>query len=229
MPWPKPEVDYRRFSLRKLGTPEFSHLWMLLYWPIYGLLFAFVERFYPVEHYHVMHCALDDLIPFNEWFLLPYLFWFVYLIGMLVYTFFYDVDGFKRMMRFIMVTYTVTIIVYLLFPTCQNLRPTSFERDNFLTRYVASFYAFDTNTNVCPSIHVIGSLAVMFAAWSCEKLQHPAWKISFGVVAALISISTVFMKQHSVLDVIAALILCMICYPICFRPLSIRKKQKILV
>lgn len=154
-----PSVDYRQFRLRKLNTPEFSHVWLLLFWPVFGLLFSYAERFYPVAHYFEMHCALDDLIPFNEWFLIPYLFWFVYLIGAVAYTFFFDVPGFRRMMRFVMITYSVTLIIYFLFPTCQMLRPEVFPRDNALTRFIAGFYAFDTNTNVCPSLHVIGSLA----------------------------------------------------------------------
>ena len=67
-----------------------AYVWLLLFWPVFGLLFSYAERFYPVAHYFEMHCALDDLIPFNEWFLIPYLFWFVYLIGAVAYTFFFD-------------------------------------------------------------------------------------------------------------------------------------------
>ena len=104
----KPSVDYRQFRFSRLNTPEFSHVWLLLYWPLFGLGFSYVERFYPVAHYIEMHCALDDLIPFNEWFLIPYMFWFVYLIGAVAYTFFFDVPGFRRMMRFVMITYSVT-------------------------------------------------------------------------------------------------------------------------
>ena len=124
----KPSVDYRQFRFSRLNTPEFSHVWLLLYWPIFGLGFSYVERFYPVAHYIEMHCALDDLIPFNEWFLIPYMFWFVYLIGAVAYTFFFDVPGFRRMMRFVMITYSVTLIIYFLFPTCQMLRPEVFPR-----------------------------------------------------------------------------------------------------
>ncbi len=120
----KPSVDYRQFRFSRLNTPEFSHVWLLLYWPLFGLGFSYVERFYPVAHYINMHCALDDLIPFNEWFLIPYLFWFVYLIGAVAYTFFFDVPGFRRMMRFVMITYSVTLIIYFLFPPvrCSGLR-----------------------------------------------------------------------------------------------------------
>lgn len=211
-----PEVHYREFRLHKLNTPAYRHLLLLLYWPVYGLLFLFVERFYPVSSYHSMHCFLDDLIPFNELFLIPYLFWFVYLIGMHLYTLLYDVASFRKMMYFIMVTYTATILIYLLFPTCQDLRPAVFPRDNLLTDFMGSFYQFDTNTNVCPSIHVIGSLAVLFASWHTSRFQTLGWRLAFFITAVLICLSTVFLKQHSVLDVLAALPLCLAAYWLCY-------------
>lgn len=211
-----PAVDYRNLRLNNMNTDTYSHLKLLLYWPLYGLLFLFVERFYQVEHYTVMHCALDDLIPFCEWFLIPYLYWFVYLVGMHLYTLLYDVDSFKRMMKYIMLTYTVAIVTYLIWPTCQELRPETFERDNFLTRFIAGFYQFDTNTNVCPSIHVIGSLAVMEAGLWCKRLSKPC-KACFVITAILICLSTAFMKQHSVLDILAALPICILGHFLFFR------------
>ena len=96
----KPEVDYRQFRFKKMNTPEFSHVKLLLFWPFFGLMFMFLERFQPERHYYVVHCALDDLIPFWEWALIPYLLWFVFLIGALIYTFFFDTRAFRRMMHF---------------------------------------------------------------------------------------------------------------------------------
>ena len=104
-------MDYRNFRLSKLNTDEFRHVKLLIFWPLFGMMFSFVERFYHVGSYYVMHCAFDDVIPFCEWFLIPYLFWFVYLIGTLVYTFFFDVPAFKKMMRFIICTYTITMAI----------------------------------------------------------------------------------------------------------------------
>ena len=210
-------VDYRNLRFHNLNTDEFKHLKLLLFWPVFGLLFLFVERFYPVEQYYPMYCGLDDMIPFCEWFLIPYLFWFVYLIGMLIYTLFCDVDAFRRMMKYIIVTYTVAIVIYLIFPTCQELRPIAFERENILTAFIQGFYQFDTNTNVCPSIHVMGSLAVCTAAWHTPAFSGKGWRIVFTVTAVLICMSTVFLKQHSIIDVIAALPICAIAYEICYR------------
>ena len=204
----QPAIDYRKLRLHNLTGNEFKHLLLLLYWPVYGLLFMFVERFYAVDHYTAMYCRLDDLIPFCEWFVIPYLFWFVYMIGMILYTLLYDIDAFRYMMRFIIITYSITIAIYLIWPTCQNLRPAAFERDNLLTRFMAQFYQFDTNTNVCPSLHVCGAIAVVAGAWDSRRFSTTGWRIVFAVTAALICASTVFMKQHSVLDVAAGLAVC---------------------
>ncbi len=217
-------IDYRTFRLNKLNTDEFRHLKLLLYWPVQGLLFLFVERFYQVKSYHVMYCALDDLIPFCEFFLIPYLFWFVFLVGMHLYTLLFDVDAFKRMMRFIIITYTVTIIIYLIYPTCQELRPETFARDNIFTRILSFLYEFDTNTNVCPSLHVIGSLAVVFAAFDTKRFQSRGWRWAFCIVGFLICLSTVMLKQHSVLDIIAAVPVCAVGYVLVY--VLGRKKAK---
>ncbi len=217
-------VDYRNFRFSKLNTPEFRHLWYLLFWPIYGLLFLTVERLWIRESYAPVHCALDDAIPFCEVFLIPYLFWFVFLVGVLAYTLLCDPRAFTRMMRFIIVSYSAAILIYILFPNCQELRPQSFERDNVLTRFIAEFYNFDTNTNVCPSIHVIGSVASMLGAWDSRHFHTPGWKIAFAVAAILISVSTVFIKQHSVLDLLAAVPVCVIAYFFAYGGKGIKSK-----
>lgn len=218
-------VDLRQLRLRKINEPEYRHFKLLLYWPIYGLLFLFVERFYPVQSYFSVWCPLDDRIPFLELFLIPYLFWFVYLVGMLLYSALYDPACFRKLMYEIMITYTCAILVYLIWPTCQNLRPETFERDNFLTWFMGNFYRMDTNTNVCPSIHVLGSLAVMNAGLHCQRLSKKRWKIGFPVAAVLICVSTVFVKQHSVLDVLAALPVALVAYLVVYK-LPLRKSKR---
>lgn len=220
---PKPCVDYRKLRLSRLNSPEFSHLKLLLYWPLYGLMFLFVERLSPINYYFPVYTTLDDLIPFNELFLLPYWFWFLFLIGMHVYTLLYDIDAFRGFMKFIIISYSIAIGIYLVFPTCQELRPLVFERDNILTRLVAGLYAFDTSTNVCPSIHVIGSVAVWCASWHIKAFQTTGWKWFFGISTFLISVSTVFLKQHSVVDILMAIPVCVIAYWFSFA----KQKQKV--
>lgn len=218
MRFASPAVDYRRFRFSKLNTPEYRHLKLLLYWPVFGLFFLTVERLWVRANYIPISCPLDDKIPFCELFLIPYLFWFLFLVGIHLYTLLYDVESFRRLMKFIMLTYSAAMLIYILFPNCQELRPVAFPRDNLFTRFLAGLYQFDTNTNVCPSIHVIGSVAVALCAWHSPRLSTPGWRIVFTAAAVLISLSTVFLKQHSVLDILAALPICAAAYFLVYRP-----------
>lgn len=208
-------ADYRKLTFAKLKTPEFSHLWLLLYWPLYGLVFRALERLVTADYTYV-ECRLDSLIPFCEYFVIPYYFWFVFLVGMLLYSLLFNIETFKKFMWYIIITNTITLIIYAVFPTAQNLRPESFAHNNIFTNIVVKLYNFDTNTNVCPSLHVINSVAVLLAAWQDKNLRAPFVRFLFILSTVLICMSTVYLKQHSVLDVAAAAVLCVICYPFAF-------------
>lgn len=217
-------VDYRRLRPSNIASPEFRHLLMLLHWPVFGTIFYAAEKIIP-RTFHPMWCPLDDLIPFCELFMIPYLFWFVFLIGMHVYLGFRDIPGFRRFMQFIIFSYGTTLAIYLIYPTSQELRPAQFDRDNILTRMVADFYAFDTNTNVCPSLHCVGSMAVVFASWHTDRFKQGLWKAAFTATGIVISFSTVFVKQHSIIDVFCALALCAVGYVLVYVILPRREEK----
>lgn len=219
---------YRDIRLNNLNTPRYRHVWLLLFWAAYGIAFALVELWENRNWTVVYWPGVDDAIPFCEWFLIPYMFWFVFLVGMIAFTFFFDVTAFCKTMYFIMITYTVTLVVYLIWPTAQELRPdiASLGRDNILTRFMADFYEFDTNTNVCPSIHVLGSIAVLFGSWHCKYFKSVLWQIFFWVWTVLICLSTVFLKQHSAVDVPPAILLSVLAYPFAFHGNKIFKCRK---
>ena len=200
----KPVVDYRQFRLSKLNDPQFAHLKLLLGWVVYFLFYFLTENFIPVENFHVIHSALDDRIPFNEFFFIPYCFWYLLIVISLGYFALYDVENFRNLQTFIIITQVVAMTVYILYPSVQNLRPTEFARDNFFTWLAGIIYTFDTPTGVCPSLHVAYSLGIG-SCWLKEKSASKLWKgfVVFSVI--LISLSTAVVKQHSVVDIAAAL------------------------
>ena len=172
------------------------------FWLLFGACFYALEWLVPQRRYHVMYHPLDDAIPFCELFLIPYLFWFVFMIFAYVYTFFADPRAFRRLMMFTILTYGGALVLFVLFPTCQNLRPVSFARDNILTQVMAWFYTCDTSTNVCPSLHVCGSMAAAFGLTDTRRFCTPGWRAVICLTALVISISTVFVKQHSIIDTV---------------------------
>ena len=205
----KPAVDYSQFRLSKLNTPQFSHLKLLVGWVIYFALYFLTENLIPVEKCHVVHIGLDDIIPFCEWFLIPYVFWYLLIVFSLGYFALYDVDSFKKLQTYIMITQFVAMAVYIIYPNCQDLRPATFPRDNFLTDCIGLIYAFDTNTGVCPSLHCAYSIGIA-SVWLRTKNTSLLWKAFTVFAAALICLSTMFIKQHSAADFFAALPVCIL-------------------
>ena len=217
----KPVVDYRKFRLSKINTPEYSHLKLLLAWAGYFLAYFLTERLIPAESCTPIWCPLDDRIPFFEWFVIPYVGWYLLIIGSLLYFGLYNPDNFRKLMKYIITTQVVAVVIYAVFPNRQDLRPEVFPRENILTAIMGAIYSFDTNTGVCPSLHVAYSLGIA-STWLREDSAARWVKILIVIFAILVCISTAFVKQHSVLDGIAAIPVCMLAEYLVF----FRKRRK---
>ena len=211
----KPAVDYRQLRLSNLTSPQFRHLFLLLGWVGYFLLYFLTENLIPAEDCYPVWCPLDDLIPFHEFFVIFYVGWYVLIVLSLGYFLLYNVENFKGLQTYIIVTQVLAMACYIAFPTRQDLRPGEFPRENVLTWLMGIIYSFDTNTGVCPSLHVAYSLGIA-SAWLKEK--SAAWYVK-GIVVVLvvmICLSVAFTKQHSVVDIFAALPVCLVAELVAF-------------
>lgn len=197
--------DYSGFRLSRIREPQFSHILLLLFtWSVYFILYFVTENLIPAENCHPIHCKLDDLMPFCEYFVIFYTGWYLLVAGSLAYYFFYDVKRFRQLDLYIFVTQVVAMTCYILYPSRQDLRPEVFPRENVFTWILGIIYAFDTNTGVCPSLHVGYSLAILSVMWKDEHLSR-LWKVTLAVLVVMIALSTSFVKQHSMVDVFAAI------------------------
>ena len=188
---------------------KYRHALVLLYGLIYMPCFIWLESRANLP-YHVIHVRLDDLIPFSEVFIVPYLLWFVYVAAVFVYLFF-QFDKKKEFYQyciFLFTGMTLFLVVSTVYPNGHLLRPASFERHNIFTFAVQMLYRTDTATNIFPSIHVFNSIAAHVAVAKNRKLGGNIW-IRGGSFLLMVSIilATMFLKQHSVLDVIAGTLL----------------------
>ena len=97
------------------------------------------------------------------------------------------------------------------------LRPSSVTGNDFISEIVKELYKIDTDTNVCPSLHVYNTLCIMVAVIKSGGLKNK-WLIkAFTVVlSVLIILSTLFLKQHSFIDLLAALALYAVLYVITY-------------
>ncbi|MBE5963983.1 MAG: phosphatase PAP2 family protein [Lachnospiraceae bacterium] len=202
-----------------------KHAAFFLYLLIYLPWFMLLEK-HVVTDYNIIHIPFDDKIPFIEYFIVPYLLWFPYVGFAYVYFFFKDKQTFIKMATFLTIGMTFFLILCSIYPNGlpANYRPDfdTLGRDNIFIDLVKTLYSSDTSTNVLPSIHVFNSLGVHIAFMKHKDFKYP--KLIKGaslVLCTLICFATVCLKQHSILDVIAAFALAAVLYPLIF----MRKKK----
>lgn len=198
---------------------KYKHAIILLYLPIYMLWFILLERRTDVKFMEI-HCIVDDWIPFCEIFIIPYLLWFIYVAAVLVFLFFQTkhIEDFYKCATILVMGMTTSLIIYTFFPNAQNMRPVTFERENIFTDIISILYAADTDTNVCPSIHVYNSVAIHVAIVTSNFFKNKKWaKNSSLILCILICMSTLFLKQHSFVDLVCAVILYLFYYTIIYR------------
>lgn len=201
---------------------KYHHAWVFLYGFIYMSWFSWLEK-HVTSHYFVIHSVFDDYIPFLEVFIIPYLLWFVYVAGTVIYFFFTDKQGFYKVCTLLITGMTLFLIICTVFPNGLNLRPAAFARDNIFVDLVKLIYRADTSTNVLPSLHVYNSIGCYIAIRNSEKLRQYKW-IQNGSLVLTISIvlSTMFLKQHSVVDVIAAIVMIYFIYQFVYAPEQVK-------
>lgn len=165
----------------------------------YTLCFFLTEQLNTREAF-LIHSSLDDLIPFSRYAVLPYCLWFPEIAIALLYVYFRaDEDEFFRAVFLPLAMDFCSLLLFYLFPTEIHLRPAAVLGNDIcavLTRFI---YGVDDSRNVCPSLHV----AVCFLLsdiWSRNTDRKTG--ICMIVLNIIISISTLFLKQHSVIDLV---------------------------
>lgn len=193
-----------------------KHGILLLYFAIYLPWFGYLEKTV-TTHFHVIHMAVDDYIPFCEYFIIPYLLWFFYVAWGVGYFYLKDRSEYFRLCSVLFTGMTIFLVISTIYPNGHYLRPTEFARDNIFTDMVRQLYATDTSTNLFPSIHVYNSIAVNMAVWHCENFRKNKM-VRYGSAFLMISIvlSTMFLKQHSVFDVLTGIVMAVFMYRVVY-------------
>lgn len=225
----KPVISYRALRPNNITSPEYRHLLLLLGWVVYFIFYFLTENLIPPEKCYPVHSYFDDIIPFCEWFVIPYVGWYVLIVVSLLYFGYYNIDAFKNLQKYIIITQAIAMTCYIVFPTRQDLRPVEFVNDNVLTRLMGLIYAADTSTGVCPSLHVGYSLGIA-STWLKDR-EAPKWaRVFVTVFVFFVCLSVAFTKQHSVMDIYAAIPMCAVAELIVFgksywRPRRLARKH----
>lgn len=186
-------------------------IWFMAFYLVFYLsVFHWLEVNITVPEVWV-HCHLDDLIPFCKYAVIPYLAWFIWIPFTLFYLLWKAPRAdFWRLCLPLFAGMTIALAVYVILPNGLDLRPYRVYGSDIFARIVRQLYSTDTATNVCPSIHVFNSVTLMLAYYRSSIFDAPRrrWMRPAAMVLCVsITMSTMLLKQHSVIDVVFGLLL----------------------
>ncbi|MDY3826314.1 MAG: serine/threonine protein phosphatase [Lachnospiraceae bacterium] len=179
-------------------------VWFVIYMGLFGFL-----EIVPPKDVHLIHCALDDRIPNMAIFIYPYVSWFPYIVVCAVLAIKnLDDRQFKKVVLVLTTGMNIFLFISYVWPTGLDFRESIVYDLHTLSGNLLKFVqTVDTPKSVFPSMHVYVTLALQYTLEMQKKLV-PAWGILVGrVLAVLIVLSTMFTKQHSAVDVTAAIVM----------------------
>lgn len=178
---------------------------------------------------HIIHSLADDKIPFCPYFIIPYVMWYFFLIGTVIYFAVSKASNkeYYQYLGTLGIGMTLFLLISYVYPNGQQLRPdlTAAGEGAFLNA-VRFLYKIDTPTNIFPSMHVFNATASCIALYNNERCRkNRIFTVSQIILTVSIVLSTMFLKQHSVSDVMTALILNILCYQLFYRVIPARQER----
>lgn len=169
--------------------------------------------------------GFEELIPLRTGWIVVYfgcyLFWGVHYI-LIART------GKEKWFRFLTADLLAELVCgacFLLLPAT-NVRP-EVAGNGVCDQLVRLLYQIDPAQNLFPSIHCVVS-------WFCyiglreEKEKFPLWyRLAVAAFAVAVCVSTLFLKQHVLADVLAGVLLAELCYGLCRRTELYRPLMKL--
>jgi membrane-associated phospholipid phosphatase len=166
-----------------------------------GPFYIFIAATLQGRTLHVPALALDRALPLHPAWAIVYgsLYGFLIVVPVLVVR---QEEQIRRTVRAYLMVWIVAFACFLLYPTAAS-RPAEVVGEGFFAWGLRALYSADPPYNCFPSLHVAHSL---ISALTCYRVHRGVGAISLGFVG-LIGLSTLYTKQHYVLDVIAGMAL----------------------
>lgn len=178
------------------------YLSLMLIFPLLHLIYKFLNA--PHGKVHNLFTAFDISIPFVKVFIVPYIIWYIFTYIMFFYIYLKN----KKIYLRTLITYaTCLILSYSIFYFFQTTvpRPNLVGNDIF-TNLVRLIYRLDKPFNCFPSIHVL-SCYLIIKSINLLETQNNFIKSLIYFICTLIILSTLFVKQHVLLDILCAILL----------------------
>ena len=144
------------------------------------------------------HSKLDNFIPYISFFILPYLSFIPYLVFSIIIT--WNTAIITPLLQILFFAKLFTIAFWYVFPN--GVRREKRVENTILDKITNRIYKIDGDTNAFPSSHIFTTLIITYYL----STYFHKYSLIFIVIGILISASTVFVKQHYVVDILGGIL-----------------------
>jgi membrane-associated phospholipid phosphatase len=148
----------------------------------------------------ILKLPIDDLIPLWSMWAVPYLISIVWWTAAFVWAAFKMPDDlYNALITGMIGVMLISYAIYLIFPT-YVLRP-DLSGTDWATSLVRAIYSGDRAYCAFPSGHTYATMLITLFWWKWQPRLRPLW----GITALIVLLSTLFTRQHYVLDVVGGI------------------------
>lgn len=181
---------------------------------LFGLSIPLISMTYPILNQYrgntnSVFTFVDKLVPFNKFFILPYVSWYMFIAIFAAILCVLDKERYLKLLITLNIGMITCYVIYYFYPTYVP-RPMITGTD-FLSNLVLNLYEADNPYNCFPSIHVLNSALIALYVFESEKLNKWIKGICISISVSII-LSTMFIKQHYFADVVAGIIFAYVLY-----------------
>jgi membrane-associated phospholipid phosphatase len=173
--------------------------------------YVFIPHWLPTNELYAPELSLDHLVPLKPSWALVYGALYLFLIVLPVLTVRHE-EHVRRTVFAYLLVWVSAYVCFLAFPTIAP-RPREVIGQGFGTWGLRALYSADPPYNCFPSLHVAHSFV---SALTCYRL-HRGVGIASAIAASLVAMSTLYTKQHYVLDIAAGIFLAAVAYALFLR------------
>lgn len=163
-----------------------------------------VTPYWTNELYHYsMVTVIDELIPFKSVFVVPYI--FAYIQWAIGYVRIAQTDRIysRKILYGAIFAKLITGVLFIIIPT--TMERAVITNDGIFDNLVKLVYKSDPAINLFPSIHCLDSWICLKSSLNKEYFSRK-YVAFMGINTFLVILSTVFIKQHVIADVIGAIV-----------------------
>ncbi|CAM3004076.1 phosphatase PAP2 family protein [Paenibacillus sediminis] len=204
---------------------QWYHALGILSIPIQGFIYVWITHHIGPNIYYD-YGWLDTKIPFLRWFILPYVSW----MPILYISFLYFAIVNRKIYWHTLIIYNIAVaishVIFWVYPT-HVPRPAVDSAD--LAGVLVNFiYRSDMPYNCFPSIHVMTSYLLYITIRRAKRhlTLNTSIRSIWSVLLWFIIASTVFVKQHSILDVIGGIICAEVTYQLFYYVISLTQRRE---